>query len=90
MAAVHLKIVGQVQRVGFRWFARVNGRRLQLAGWVMNLPDGGVEVAASGRDDKVEEFRKLLSKGPDGAVVSDVLDLGPVDGELEFPFAMRR
>jgi acylphosphatase len=90
MAAVHLRIVGQVQGVGFRWFARVNARRLQLAGWVMNRADGSVEVAASGRDDKVEEFRRVLSRGPEGASVSDVLDLPPVDGDLEFPFAMRR
>ena len=90
MAAVHLRIVGQVQGVGFRWFARVNARRLQLAGWVMNRPDGSVEVAASGRDEKLEEFRKLVSRGPDGAIVSDVIELEAAEGELEFPFAMRR
>ncbi len=90
MPVVHMKVVGRVQGVGFRWFTRVVARRLQLAGWVRNLPDGSVEVAASGREEKLEEFRELLGRGPDGAVVSDVVDLEPVVEELDFPFAMRR
>ncbi|MGI9044758.1 MAG: acylphosphatase [Gemmatimonadaceae bacterium] len=90
MPAAHFKVVGRVQGVGFRWFTRVVARRLQIAGWVRNLPDGSVEVAASGREENLEEFRKLLGKGPDGAVVSDVVDLEPVVEELDFPFAVRR
>ena len=55
-------------------FREVTGdpRRLQLAGWVRNLPDGTVEVAASGREDKLQELRVLLRKGPDGAIVSEM------------------
>ncbi len=84
-------MVGKVQNVGFRWFTRVAARRLQLAGWVTNLPDGSVEVAASGRQDKLEEFRRVLLRGPDGAEVSAVDDLDPIDSEaLEFPFTIRR
>ena len=90
MAAVHLQIVGTVQGVGFRWFARVAARRLQLAGWVMNRSDGSVEIAASGREEKIEEFRKLMSRGPEGAAVSEVRVLDPLVGDLDFPFAMRR
>ena len=57
----------------------------------MNLPDGSVEVAASGRQDKLDEFRRILGRGPDGAEVTAVEDLDPVDAEtLEFPFAIRR
>ena len=90
MPAAHFKVVGRVQGVGFRWFTRVVARRLQLAGWVKNLPDGSVEVAASGREEKLEELRRLLEKGPDGAVVSGVIDIEPIVEELDFPFAMRR
>jgi acylphosphatase len=86
----HFKVVGRVQGVGFRWYTRVVARRLQLAGWVRNLPDGTVEVAASGREDKLEELRGLLRRGPDGASVSDIIELDPIDDELEFPFAMRK
>lgn len=91
MATAHLRVVGKVQGVGFRWFCRVAARRLQLAGWVANLPDGSVEVAASGRQDKLDEFRRVLLRGPDGADVASVEGLDRVDAEsLEFPFAIRR
>lgn len=87
---MHLLVTGRVQGVGFRWFARVAGRRLGLAGWVRNRPDGSVELAASGPQDKLDELRKQIRRGPDAAEVGDVTDLEPVEGELEFPFGMRR
>ena len=90
MLGVHLKVVGVVQGVGFRWYARVAARRLQLAGWVTNRVDGSVEIAASGREEKLREFRSLIERGPDGAVVSAIEELEPFEGELDFPFSMRR
>lgn len=90
MPAAHLQITGRVQGVGFRWFARVTARRLQLAGWVMNRKDGTVEIAASGPQEKLEELRRLVRRGPDGAAVEAVNDLDPVEETLEFPFVMRK
>ncbi len=91
MSTVHLHVVGRVQGVGFRWFTRVAARRLQLAGWVSNLPDGSVEVAASGRQDRLDEFRCILLRGPDGAEVTTIEDLDPIDADaLEFPFVIRK
>lgn len=90
MASAHFLIRGLVQGVGFRWFVRVAARRLQLAGWVMNRSDGTVEIAAGGPQEKLEELRRQVSCGPDGAVVEGVSDLEPVSDELEFPFAMRK
>jgi acylphosphatase len=91
MPSVHLQIIGIVQGVGFRWFARVAARRLQLSGWVTNRSDGSVEVAASGPVDKLEEFRRVLERGPNGAEVTEIRELDPVEpSSLEFPFALRR
>ena len=90
MTSLHLRVEGRVQGVGFRWFARVTARRLQLSGWVRNLPDGSVEIAASGRPEKLDEFKRLMSRGPDGAAVSAVKELPLVEEDLEFPFAMKR
>ena len=93
MATLHVQVTGRVQGVGFRWYVRVSGRRLQLSGWVKNRPDGSVEVAASGSDDRLVELRRLLARGPDGADVTAVIDLeqtADVIDELEFPFAMRK
>jgi len=85
-----VQVTGRVQGVGFRWFVRVAGRRLQLSGWVRNRPDGSVEVTASGAEDRLTELRRLLQRGPDGAEVKEMLDMAGVEDELEYPFAMRK
>lgn len=90
MASLHVQIWGRVQGVGFRWYVRVAGRRLQLSGWVRNRPDGSVEVAAAGSEDRLGELKKLLKRGPDGAEVSEMVDLEEVTGELDYPFAMKK
>ena len=89
MPAMRVRIRGRVQGVGFRWFARVQGRRLGLAGWVANQPDGSVEVAASGDQSRLDELRRALRRGPDGADVTSVDELDPVE-DHDFPFAVRR
>jgi len=90
MATMNLRVKGRVQGVGFRWFVRVAARRLQLSGWVRNHEDGWVEVVASGADDRLAELRKLVARGPDGAEVSEVLEVEGDDSEVDYPFAMRK
>ena len=41
-------ILGRVQGVGFRYFARQRAEAHGIAGFVRNLPDGSVEVHAEG------------------------------------------
>jgi acylphosphatase len=90
MPAIHVSVAGSVQGVGFRWFVRVVGRRLDLRGWVRNCADGTVEVAASGSSEALERLRQALAEGPDSAEVSEIRDLDSIDEELEYPFAVRR
>lgn len=90
MPAIHVSVAGRVQGVGFRWFVRVVGRRLDLRGWVRNCADGTVEVAASGSTEALERLRHALADGPDSAEVFEIRDLDSIDGELEYPFAVRR
>ena len=91
MSALHVRVAGMVQGVGFRWFARERARRLGLAGWVRNLPDGSVEVAAAGDEGQLDLLRSELQRGPNGATVSEVRDLsnGP-DEPLLTPFGIIR
>jgi acylphosphatase len=86
---MRLLVRGRVQGIGFRWFVRVQARRLQLAGWVANRPDGTVELAASGDQEKLDELRRQVTRGPDGADVTTLDELAPMD-DLEFPFSVRR
>ena len=75
MSELHVRISGIVQGVGFRWFVRERARRLGLAGWVRNLADGSVEVAASGAGPQLELLRAELQRGPRGAAVDRLEDL---------------
>lgn len=86
---MHLRVRGRVQGVGFRWFIRVHARRLRLAGWVANNPDGSVELAASGDQDKLDELRRVVKQGPEGATVMNLDELAPV-ADLDVPFSVRR
>jgi acylphosphatase len=70
--AVHLRISGRVQGVGYRWWACGEARRLGLAGWVRNRRDGSVEVLATGPGPAVEELIALCRRGPAGAQVTAV------------------
>lgn len=80
-----------VQGVGFRWFARESARRLDLAGWVRNRPDGAVEVAAEGPTEMVELFLRDVSRGPPGARVQAVEHLPAEElGPLARPFTVNR
>jgi acylphosphatase len=56
----------------------------------MNRRDGSVEVAADGPQEKLDQLRRQLQRGPDGALVEGVNELEPLEEELEFPFAMRK
>ena len=58
---MHVVVSGRVQGVGFRWFVREAAIALDLAGWVRNRPDGSVEVAADGDDDRVARVRDTLA-----------------------------
>jgi acylphosphatase len=65
-------VVGQVQGVGFRYFARQTAQALGVRGWVRNLPDGYVEVQAAGAPDRLECLKAELLRGPRGSRVEDV------------------
>jgi acylphosphatase len=91
VAELHVRIYGTVQGVGFRWFVRERARRLGLAGWVRNMVDGSVEVAASGDEQQVELLRTELQRGPSGAQVKQIEDLvTPAEPPLETPFGIVR
>ena len=69
---VRFLVSGMVQGVGFRYFTARRAQALQLAGWVRNLPDGRVEVVASGDPSSLEALETALGSGPAGAAVSGV------------------
>lgn len=49
-----VRVEGQVQGVGFRWWASREAAARGLSGSATNLPDGRVEVVAEGSRDACE------------------------------------
>jgi acylphosphatase len=58
---------GQVQGVGFRWWARARALELRLAGSAANLSDGRVQVVAEGERAACERLLELLQEQPSTA-----------------------
>ena len=63
MKEVYCIVHWRVQIVLYRDFAVRHARRLGLAGYVKNLPDGSVEIVAQGQQEKLEKFIEQLRKG---------------------------
>jgi acylphosphatase len=73
--ARHYYISGEVQGVGFRYFAQRVAARHQVVGYVRNLADGRVEVLAEGTPEGIEGFKHDLAAGPRHAHVQQVEEL---------------
>ena len=71
-ARVHLLVSGLVQGVFYRQSTVDEARRLGVAGWVRNLPDGRVEVLAEGGKAALEGLVAFCREGPPAARVDDV------------------
>jgi acylphosphatase len=80
---IHLVIRGLVQGVSYRAAARAEAQRLQLTGWVRNLPNGEVEALAEGDAARVKQFAAWCRQGPSEARVEAVREeAAPATGEF--------
>lgn len=75
-----------MQGVFYRASTQEEAKRLGLAGWVRNLPDGGVEAVAEGDPEAVEAFLGWCRRGPRHARVDsvDVAEEEPQGEEVGF------
>jgi acylphosphatase len=79
-------VKGDVQGVGFRFFAQRAAARHQIVGYVKNLSDGRVEALAEGPAPQVEAFKHDLATGPRFGRVEHVeeLNLDPTGSYSSF------
>ena len=68
-------ISGEVQGVGYRFFAQRAAARHQVLGYVRNLPDGRVEALAEGTPESVEAFKHDIATGPTFSVVENIEEI---------------
>ncbi len=83
---VHAVITGTVQGVFFRASAQQEARKLDLTGFVRNLPDGTVELEAQGEADAVDRLLDWCWTGPPDAEVARVTSelVAAVEGDGVF------
>ncbi len=83
-------IKGDVQGVGYRFFAQRAAARHQVLGYIRNCPDGTVEALAEGSPSDVEEFKKDLVTGPQWSLVEQVEEIGLEPTGLYSSFRIER
>lgn len=71
--SINIVIKGKVQGVWFRVSTLEQAKRLELNGFVKNIKDGSVYVEAEGDSNKIEEFISWCKKGPENAVVEELI-----------------
>ena len=76
--AVHIRVSGRVQGVGFRYFIIRRGEAAGAVGYARNLGDGDVEIWAEGAPSALDAVEEAARRGPRGSRVKDV-DVRPVE-----------
>lgn len=68
----HIFVSGRVQGVYYRSNTKKIAEKLDLKGWVKNLPDGRVEIICEGEKEKIEKIIRWAKRGPLLAKVNGV------------------
>jgi len=79
----HIFVSGRVQGVFFRENTRKKAQKLEVAGWVRNLPDGRVEAVFEGEKSKVKE---LINRTKKGSLIARVDELKVILEEYKEEF----
>lgn len=61
-ASIQVFYEGNVQGVGFRYTVRQIAKGFDVTGSVRNLPDGRVELLATGEEDEVRAFLEAIGQ----------------------------
>jgi acylphosphatase len=84
MTGAEISIHGRVQGVWYRDFTRRWAQRLDLRGWVKNMPDGSVHCVVEGDRTAIEDLLKELKIGPPLARVDRIqVNWVPYTGQFD-------
>jgi acylphosphatase len=65
-------VSGKVQGVFYRQSTQEKAKALGITGMVKNLPNGNVQIMATGRSDQLDELVTWCKQGPPRAEVTSV------------------
>jgi acylphosphatase len=86
MTAKQVLYSGRVQGVGFRFTARQIAAGYEVNGWVKNLPDGRVELQATGEAEELEAFLAEILESNLGSLIKEheARTIPPLTGQRGF------
>ena len=64
MKRLIIDVYGRVQGVWFRASTKKHARKLNLTGYVKNMPDGRVHIEAEGSEEDLKKLLKFAKDGP--------------------------
>ena len=68
----NIKIIGQVQGVSFRHWAKIKALQLGIKGFIKNLEDGSLYLEAEGQENQLENFLVWCKQGPPLAEIEKI------------------
>ena len=74
---------GQVQGVGFRYTTRSIAANHNVTGYVMNLPDGRVQLVAEGTAAELDVLLEEIARKMDRYIANIAINSGPASGGFD-------
>ncbi len=69
---ISITVTGKVQGVFYRQSTKEMAQQLSISGQIKNLPDGNVEIIATGTKDQLDKLIDWCRHGPPRAVIRDI------------------
>ena len=73
LRTIKILVSGEVQGVFYRQKTKETATQLRINGYVMNLPDGSVEIIATGTTEQLDKLTEWCRTGPPKANVTNML-----------------
>jgi len=70
--AYSIIILGKVQGVSYRYYAKQKALEIGIKGWIKNLDNGNVEAFAVGNEKALRKFFEWCKAGPEMAEVRKI------------------
>jgi len=80
----HMIFHGEVQGVGFRYRAYHAANLYGVTGWVMNCPDGSVEMEAEGSEKDICDVLKTVSESSYAYIEDIESEIIPLKNDSSF------
>jgi len=79
---IHVLYSGNVQGVGFRFVTERLALKMDLTGFVKNLPNGNVEMICEGEKRRLDEFLEAIKENMYGYISDSRVEWEPAQGEF--------